>query len=92
MGEGKGSPRRTQRARRIRRNSGIEIDRNGFEGAAERSYAILRGKIDRIASGYMASELAHEGRRFRSGVTVARGEEKLTTEGTERREGVTKTA
>ena len=58
MGEGKRSPRR------IRRNSGMEIHRKGFEEVVERSYSILRGKIDGIASDYMASELAHEGRRF----------------------------
>ena len=69
----------------------MEIHRKGFEEVVERSYSILRGKIDGIASDYMASELAHEGRRFRSGATVANGEEKLTTEGTESTEGETKT-
>ena len=57
----------------------MEIHRKGFEEVVERSYSILRGKIYGIASDYMASELAHDGRRFRSGAMVASGEEKSTT-------------
>ncbi len=49
----------------------MEIHRKWFEEAVEMSCQLLKSKIARIASHYMASELAHDGRRFRSGATVA---------------------
>ena len=72
MGERKGSPRRTRRARRLEWNSGAEIHRKGFEGAVERSDSISRSGC--LISSHTTWQASSDTRALRRSSEGARGE------------------